>query len=68
MMSLTFGLFTPVSGSGPLGPLVVYLARVFIFLSKISPRSMNLLIHEPLPTQYGIFKVLRAHGYSAYQS
>ena len=23
MMSLTFGLFTPVSGSGPLGPLVV---------------------------------------------
>ena len=24
MMSLTFGLFTQVSGSGPLGPLVVY--------------------------------------------
>ena len=23
MMSLTFGLFTQVSGSGPLGPLVV---------------------------------------------
>ena len=24
MMSLTFGLFTQVSGSGPLGPLVRY--------------------------------------------
>ena len=24
MMSLTFGLFTQVSGSGPLGPLVWY--------------------------------------------
>ena len=24
MMSLTFGLFTQVSGSGPLGPLVYY--------------------------------------------
>ena len=24
MMSLTFGLFTQVSGSGPLGPLVIY--------------------------------------------
>ena len=23
MMSLTFGLFTQVSGSGPLGPLVI---------------------------------------------
>ena len=26
MMSLTFGLFTQVSGSGPLGPLVIKLA------------------------------------------
>ena len=25
MMSLTFGLFTQVSGLGPLGPLVLYL-------------------------------------------
>ena len=24
MMSVTFGLFTQVSGSGPLGPLVVF--------------------------------------------
>ena len=29
MMSLTFGLFTQVSGSGPLGPLV------FIFASHL---------------------------------
>ena len=28
MMILTFGLFTQVSGSGPLGPLVVYLWNV----------------------------------------
>ena len=27
MMSLTFGLFTQVSGSGPLGPLVSLLRR-----------------------------------------
>ena len=27
MMSLTFGLFTQVSGSGPLGPLVLSLCR-----------------------------------------
>ena len=27
MMSLTFGLFTQVSGSGPLGPLVIHLVE-----------------------------------------
>ena len=32
MMSLTFGLFTQVSGSGPLGPLVQILA--FEILAK----------------------------------
>ena len=30
MMSLTFGLFTQVSGSGPLGPLVYFDVDVFI--------------------------------------
>ena len=36
MMSLTFGLFTQVSGSGPLGPLVLFLKFSFhlILLSK----------------------------------
>ena len=29
MMSLTFGLFTQVSGSGPLGPLVLALEAFF---------------------------------------
>ena len=28
MMSLTFGLFTQVSGSGPLGPLVMIHVRI----------------------------------------
>ena len=35
MMSLTFGLFTQVSGSGPLGPLVMELCPFEIFLMKI---------------------------------
>ena len=30
MMSLTFGLFTQVSGSGPLGPLVSFVSTVSI--------------------------------------
>ena len=29
MMSLTFGLFTQVSGSGPLGPLVETISLMF---------------------------------------
>ena len=38
MMSLAFGLFTQVSGSGPLGPLV-YLAKTIYDLEseKITP-------------------------------
>ena len=28
MMSLTFGLFTQVSGSGPLGPLVMFYLKL----------------------------------------
>ena len=31
MMSLTFGLFTQVSGSGPLGPLVLLYIFFFFF-------------------------------------
>ena len=31
MMSLTFGLFTQVSGSGPLGPLVLILSSVQVY-------------------------------------
>ena len=37
MMSLTFGLFTQVSGSGPLGPLVLLAVprRLFCFGSLV---------------------------------
>ena len=35
MMSLTFGLFTQVSGSGPLGPLVYSVIAVFMQLGLI---------------------------------
>ena len=31
MMSLTFGLFTQVSGSGPLGPLVIFYIIYYFF-------------------------------------
>ena len=34
MMSLTFGLFTQVSGSGPLGPLVLIIPHDIHSLSK----------------------------------
>ena len=36
MMSLTFGLFTQVSGSGPLGPLVCT-----IFFSSPEPKAQG---------------------------
>ena len=40
MMSLTFGLFTQVSGSGPLGPLVIILNTYvpLIFHAKTQPK------------------------------
>ena len=34
MMSLTFGLFTQVSGSGPLGPLVSVQLTSHIYISQ----------------------------------
>ena len=42
MMSLTFGLFTQVSGSGPLGPLVLVIRSSFFPLKTI-PRSRSIL-------------------------
>ena len=36
MMSLTFGLFTQVSGSGPLGPLVMEFCPFVYFLMHIT--------------------------------
>ena len=37
MMSLTFGLFNQVSGLGPLGPLVLFLALAAILLTGAEP-------------------------------
>ena len=37
MMSLTFGLFTQVSGSGPLGPLVYFLIVGIPILKIVLP-------------------------------
>ena len=36
MMSLTFGLFTQVSGSGPLGPLVFIFVHNFLVLFSLN--------------------------------
>ena len=36
MMSLTFGLFTQVSGSGPLGPLVMVHCLLSSFCVKVT--------------------------------
>ena len=37
MMSLTFGLFTQVSGSGPLGPLV----NIFVVIEMQPPENVG---------------------------
>ena len=46
MMSLTFGLFTQVSGSGPLGPLVSSVKVLFffcVFFFGANPCQLNLI-------------------------
>ena len=43
MMSLTFGLFTQVSGSGPLGPLVWKKIENFIFRKLLQPVTSELV-------------------------
>ena len=48
MMSLTFGLFTKVSGSGPLGPLVFDITCITIWIStfyKIRYFDSQKLLH-----------------------
>ena len=47
MMSLTFGLFTQVSGSGPLGPLVIKSLRVLD--SKKDQRAPSLRSSQLAP-------------------
>ena len=46
MMSLTFGLFTQVSGSGPLGPLVSELFPFSNFQYRNGVRSITLILFE----------------------
>ena len=46
MMSLTFGLFTQVSGSGPLGPLV----QLYIELTGLALREVQYVITSNFPT------------------
>ena len=41
MMSLTFGLFTQVSGSGPLGPLVWEKVKIIYFLETIAALGLK---------------------------
>ena len=43
MMSLTFGLFTQVSGSGPLGPLVLISMQIISFASIYEIRLLKVL-------------------------
>ena len=42
MMSLTFGLFTQVSGSGPLGPLVLFVEGI-----RRSAERIKIKLFEP---------------------
>ena len=56
MMSLTFGLFTQVSGSGPLGPLVIQLfscrqqERIASEREEIEKQRKLLLKRKPTQT------------------
>ena len=50
MMSLTFGLFTQVSGSGPLGPLVYNVFFFFFFFFRFLCRKLPFalfLLYKP---------------------
>ena len=56
MMSLTFGLFTQVSGSGPLGPLVST-KKISVFgykvLKHFTSSPLNKLIKLTMPLTTG---------------
>ena len=49
-MSLTFGLFTQVSGSGPLGPLVQLYIELTAFDSVVALREVQYVITSNFPT------------------
>ena len=60
MMSLTFGLFTQVSGLGPLGPLVLLYYQIHIyFLLKIERSFCTAKASHIFSTKnIGIFEIL----------
>ena len=62
MMSLTFGLFTQVSGSGPLGPLVLNMElndmRKIICLRKFEVYVERISVCNPLKIWLGVGGVL----------
>ena len=47
MMSLTFGLFTQVSGSGPLGPLVLANFTYPVKVSSERPMKLEIDLADP---------------------
>ena len=51
MMSLTFGLFTQVSGSGPLGPLVFFfeMGRTSVLYTKKFSMLYNRISLDMIP-------------------
>ena len=51
MMSLTFGLFTQVSGSGPLGPLV-WKSCPFCYIKTVKGIFMKLVQIEKILSEY----------------
>ena len=53
MMSLTFGLFTQVSGSGPLGPLVLH--------ETAQLKCLLGLIYTPVYVWGGILDLIKLH-------
>ena len=64
MMSLTFGLFTQVSDSGPQGPLVSYAMMVMetslkYLCSSCDIHTAHALINRSTQLRYGIFSCMR---------
>ena len=52
MMSLTFGLFTQVSGSGPLGPLVCGIGTGFSLSAYVLKRVSSLKLVKASTTAF----------------
>ena len=63
MMSLTFGLFTQVSDSGPLGPLVMIHPLTFFPLSDPLPQAPSWKKNDPF---LFVTKQHMRHSYTMY--